>query len=98
VCYGVCNTLHKAARYDGLPMETGPLARVLVGAANGQSEIRLGLDKLLRETRHEVQGSNPCRLTTLGLTKTQPIQETRRGFRLGIPPVVEDLRARHRRR
>jgi len=40
----------KAARYDGKPMETGPLARVLVGAANGQSEIRLGLDKLLRET------------------------------------------------
>lgn len=40
----------KAARYDGKPMETGPLARMLIGAANGQSEIRLGLERLLRET------------------------------------------------
>ncbi len=39
----------KAARYDGKPIETGPLARVLVGVANGQSEIRLGLDRLLQD-------------------------------------------------
>ncbi len=31
-------------------METGPLARMLVGAANGQSEIRLALETMLRDT------------------------------------------------
>lgn len=40
----------KAARHDGRPMETGPLARMLIGVANGQSEIRLGLDRLLSDT------------------------------------------------
>jgi Ni,Fe-hydrogenase I large subunit len=40
----------KAARYDGVVMETGPLARILVGAANGQTDIRLSLAKLLDET------------------------------------------------
>ena len=40
----------KAARYDGKPIETGPLARVIVGVANGQSEIRLGLDRLLLDS------------------------------------------------
>jgi hydrogenase large subunit len=40
----------KAARYDGKPMETGPLARMLIGAANGQSEIRLGLQAMLNAT------------------------------------------------
>ena len=37
----------KAARLDGRVMETGPLARVLVGAANGQSEVRLTLGRLI---------------------------------------------------
>lgn len=36
-------TWTKAARYNGLVMETGPLARVLVAAANGQSDVRLAL-------------------------------------------------------
>lgn len=40
----------KAARYDGRPYETGPLARMLIGAANGQSEIRLGLQRILEQT------------------------------------------------
>jgi hydrogenase large subunit len=40
----------KAPRYDGKPMETGPLARMLVGAANGRSEIRFGLQAMLRDT------------------------------------------------
>jgi Ni,Fe-hydrogenase I large subunit len=43
-------TWTKAPRYDGVPMETGPLARVLVGAANGQSEIRLALARILEQT------------------------------------------------
>jgi Ni,Fe-hydrogenase I large subunit len=37
----------KAARLDGRVMETGALARVLVAAANGQSEVRLTLGRLL---------------------------------------------------
>ncbi|MEI7743609.1 MAG: nickel-dependent hydrogenase large subunit [Chloroflexota bacterium] len=40
----------KAARYDGIVTETGPLARVLVGAANGQNETRLALAKILEQT------------------------------------------------
>ncbi len=45
----------KAARYDGKPVETGPLARTLVGIANGQSEIREGLAMLLEETGLDVE-------------------------------------------
>ncbi len=40
----------KAARLDGLVMETGPLARVLVGAANGRPEIRESFGRLLSVT------------------------------------------------
>ncbi len=40
----------KAPRYDGKPMETGPLARMLVGAANGQAGIRQGLEAMLHDT------------------------------------------------
>ena len=39
----------KAARLDGLVMETGPLARVLVGTANGRPEIRESFGRLLSE-------------------------------------------------
>ena len=37
----------KAARYDGIPAEVGPLARILVGAANGRAEVRQTLAELL---------------------------------------------------
>ncbi len=37
----------KAVRLDGRVMESGPLARVLVAAANGQSETRLTLERLI---------------------------------------------------
>lgn len=43
-------TWAKAPRYNGLPMETGPLARVLVAAANGQSSIRISLGRLMELT------------------------------------------------
>jgi Ni,Fe-hydrogenase I large subunit len=43
-------TWAKAPRYNGLPMETGPLARILVGAANGQAEIRQSLGRMLEKT------------------------------------------------
>ncbi len=39
----------KAARYDGRVMETGPLARVLVAAANGQADIRQALGERLTD-------------------------------------------------
>lgn len=37
----------KAPRYEGLPMETGPLARVMVGYLNGRGEIATSLGTLL---------------------------------------------------
>ena len=40
----------KAARLDGRVMETGALARILVAAANGQSEIRLALGRYVTTT------------------------------------------------
>ena len=39
----------KAPRYEGLPMETGALARVLVAAANGRQEIATSLAGLLTD-------------------------------------------------
>jgi hydrogenase large subunit len=44
---GAKYTWIKAARYEGRVMETGALARVLVAAANGQSEVRTALGRLL---------------------------------------------------
>jgi hydrogenase large subunit len=35
----------KAPRYDGMPMEVGPLARMLIGHASGQPQIRAAVDK-----------------------------------------------------
>jgi Ni,Fe-hydrogenase I large subunit len=40
----------KAPRYDGVPMETGPLARVLIGAAEGRDAITSRLGRLLSDT------------------------------------------------
>jgi quinone-reactive Ni/Fe-hydrogenase large subunit len=34
----------KTPRYDGLPMEVGPLARMLVGYASGQGDIKQAMD------------------------------------------------------
>jgi hydrogenase large subunit len=39
----------KAPRYDGKPMEVGPLARMVVGYAAGQPEIRAAVDGLLKK-------------------------------------------------
>jgi len=38
----------KAPRYEGRPMETGPLARVMVAYADGQPEVGTTLSELLR--------------------------------------------------
>jgi len=37
----------KAPRYDGLPMEVGPLARMLVAYARGQAEVKGAVDHVL---------------------------------------------------
>jgi hydrogenase large subunit len=38
----------KAPRYDGMPMEVGPLARMLIGHASGQPQIRAAVDKTVK--------------------------------------------------
>ncbi len=40
----------KAPRYDGLPFEVGPLARFVVGYAQGHEKIKPMVDALLKET------------------------------------------------
>ena len=39
----------KAPRYDGKPMEVGPLARMIVGYAAGQKDIRAAVDGALKK-------------------------------------------------
>ena len=39
----------KAPRYDGIPMEVGPLARMVVGYAAGQKDIRAAVDGVLKK-------------------------------------------------
>jgi hydrogenase large subunit len=39
----------KAPRYDGKPMEVGPLARMVVGYASGQKEIKDAVDGVLKK-------------------------------------------------
>jgi len=39
----------KAPRYDGKPMEVGPLARMVVGYASGQKEIKAMIDGVLKK-------------------------------------------------
>jgi Ni,Fe-hydrogenase I large subunit len=39
----------KTPRYDGLPMEVGPLARLVVGYASGQPEIKAAIDGVLKK-------------------------------------------------
>jgi len=44
----------KAPRYNGLPMETGPLARVVIGYMNGTGGVKVELDKILRQFNAEL--------------------------------------------
>lgn len=39
----------KTPRYDGKPMEVGPLARLVVGYASGQPEIKAAIDGVLKK-------------------------------------------------
>ena len=52
----------KAPRYDGTPLETGPLARMLVGYVNGQADVKSAI-----ETAATAIGNGPAALFgTLG--------------------------------
>ncbi len=58
----------KAPRYKDLPMEVGPLARVVIGYMNGTGGIKVELDKVLRQfnaelpTAYSVLGRHVARL------------------------------------
>jgi Ni,Fe-hydrogenase I large subunit len=39
----------KTPRYDGMPMEVGPLARLVVGYVSGQPEIKAAIDGVLKK-------------------------------------------------
>jgi Ni,Fe-hydrogenase I large subunit len=41
----------KTPRYDGKPMEVGPLARMIVGYASGQPEIKAAVDGALKQLK-----------------------------------------------
>jgi hydrogenase large subunit len=41
----------KTPRYDGKPMEVGPLARLVVGYASGQPEIKASVDGVLTKLK-----------------------------------------------
>jgi len=60
----------KAPRYDGHAMEVGPLARMLVGYASGQPQIKQGVDLVLKKL-----GAGPDVLfSTLGRTAARCIE------------------------
>ncbi len=60
----------KAPRYQGQPMEVGPLARVMVGYGKGQSAIVAAVNTFLQKT-----GLNlPAMYSTLGRTAARAIE------------------------
>ena len=75
----------KAARYAGVPMETGPLARVLIGYAEGQKEIGAALGDMLRPLSLglEVMPSVLGRLIAQSVEATV-IVDAARGWLLGL--------------
>ncbi|WP_297440212.1 nickel-dependent hydrogenase large subunit [Sulfurimonas sp.] len=60
----------KSPRYDGKPMEVGPLATLVVGYAKGNKEIKKYVDNFLQETGLPVEAL----FTTLGRTAARAIQ------------------------
>jgi [NiFe] hydrogenase large subunit len=60
----------KAPRYDGYPMEVGPLARILVAYAKGQPEVIAAVGTFLESAGLEVESLN----STLGRTAARAIE------------------------
>jgi quinone-reactive Ni/Fe-hydrogenase large subunit len=60
----------KSPRYDGKPMEVGPLACMVVGYAKGNEKIRKAVDDFLKRTGLPVEAL----FTTLGRTAARMLQ------------------------
>lgn len=68
-------TWSKAPRYDGEPMEVGPLARVLVSYMSGNEEIAAGLERVLSGLNLKVNDANIVALNSaLGRLAARPIE------------------------
>jgi hydrogenase large subunit len=63
-------TWMKAPRYDGLPMQVGPLARMLVGYASGHQEVQEGVKEVL----DRLQVGPSVLFSTLGRTAARGIE------------------------
>ncbi len=63
-------TWMKAPRYDGLPMQVGPLARMLVGYASGHPEIQ----EMVKEVLDKLQVGPAVLFSTLGRTAARGIE------------------------
>jgi len=69
----------KSPRYDGEPMEVGPLARMLVGYATGQPEVKTAVDGVLKAL-----GVGPDALcSTLGRVAARGIETQILAARIG---------------
>jgi hydrogenase large subunit len=75
----------KAPRYAGVPMETGPLARVLVGWAQGNEDLGNGLGTVLRDLSLGLEAM-PSVLGRLIATAVESsfVVEKARGWLLGL--------------
>ena len=60
----------KAPRYKGLPMEVGPLARILVAYLKGQKDVTAAVDDFLDRTGLELESLN----STLGRTAARALE------------------------
>jgi Ni,Fe-hydrogenase I large subunit len=63
-------TWMKAPRYDGLPMQVGPLARMLVGFASGHEEIQ----EVVKEVLDRLKVGPAVLFSTLGRTAARGIE------------------------
>jgi len=63
-------TWMKAPRYDGLPMQVGPLSRMLVGFASGHEEIRA----MVKEVMDRLNVPPAVLFSTLGRTAARGIE------------------------
>jgi hydrogenase large subunit len=75
----------KAPRYDGKPMEVGPLARMVVGYAAGQKEIRGLVDSVLKK----LNAPPTVLFSTLGRVAARALEAQLMAQRLAT--WVEDL-------
>ncbi len=80
----------KAPRYNGEPMEVGPLSRMLVAYARGQEAARKAVDGLLAETGL----TQKALLSTLGRTIARALETRLIGEAMGgwIDELVDNLK------